>query len=60
MNCRSTDAIAFHPWEDTATDPPFVEKAAQRFDREERRRQPPYERALDLGTGSEIWGIELA
>jgi cyclopropane fatty-acyl-phospholipid synthase-like methyltransferase len=30
------------------------------FDREERGRQPPYGRALDLGTGSGIWGIELA
>ncbi len=30
------------------------------FDREERGRQPPYGRAVDLGTGSGIWGIELA
>ena len=52
--------IGFHPWEDAAADPPFVAKAAQMFDREERGRQPPYGRALDLGTGSGIWGVELA
>jgi len=60
MNYRLAYAIGFHPWEDAAADPPFVTKAAQMFDREERGRQPPYGRALDLGTGSGIWGIELA
>ena len=60
MNYRLAYAIGFHPWEDAAADPPFVAKAAQMFDREERGRQPPYGRALDLGTGSGIWGIELA
>jgi SAM-dependent methyltransferase len=60
MNYRLAYAIGFHPWEDAATDPPFVEKAARMFDREERGRQPPFGRALDLGTGSGIWGIELA
>jgi len=60
MNYRLAYAIGFHPWEDAAGDPPFVAKAAQMFDREERGRHPPYGRALDLGTGSGIWGIELA
>ena len=60
MNYQLAYAIGFHPWEDAATDPPFVAKAAQMFQREERGRQPPYGRALDLGTGSGIWGIELA
>ena len=60
MNYRLAYAIGFHPWEDAAADPPFVAKAAQMFDHEERGRQPPYGRALDLGTGSGIWGIELA
>ena len=30
------------------------------LDREENGRQPPYGPALDVGTGSGIWGIELA
>jgi SAM-dependent methyltransferase len=60
MNYHLAYAIGFHPWEDAATDPPFVARAAQMFDREEEERQPPYGRALDLGTGSGIWGIELA
>jgi SAM-dependent methyltransferase len=60
MNYHLAYAIGFHPWEDAATDPPFVARAAQMFDREEAERQPPYGRALDLGTGSGIWGIELA
>jgi len=60
MNYRLAYAIGFHPWEDAAADPPFVAKTTQMFDREERGRQPPYGRALDLGTGSGIWGIELA
>lgn len=58
MNWRLAYAIGFHPWEDT--DPPFARKIAELFDREERGRQPPYGLALDLGTGSAIWGIELA
>ena len=60
MNHRLAYAIGFHPWEGAAADPPFVAKAAQVFDREERGRQPPYGRALDLGTGSGISGIEHA
>ena len=60
MNYRLAYAIGFHPWEDAAADPPFVAKAAQMFDREGLGRRPPRGRALDLGTGSGIWGIELA
>lgn len=60
MNYRLAYAIGFHPWEDAAADPPFVAKAAQMFSREEAGLQPPYGRALDLGTGSGIWGVELA
>ena len=60
MNYRVAYAIGFHPWEDAAGDPPFVAKAAQMFDREGLGRRPPRGRALDLGTGSGIWGIELA
>ncbi len=58
MNWRFAYAIGFHPWEDT--DPPFARKISELFDREEKGRVPPYGLALDLGTGSGIWGIELA
>jgi SAM-dependent methyltransferase len=58
MNWRFAYAIGFHPWEDT--DPPFARKIAELFDREEKGREPPYGPALDLGTGSGIWGIQLA
>jgi SAM-dependent methyltransferase len=58
MNWRFAYAIGFHPWEET--DPPFVRKISQLFDREQEGRQPPYGLALDLGTGSGIWGLELA
>jgi SAM-dependent methyltransferase len=58
MNWRFAYAIGFHPWEDT--DPPFAQKISELVDREEKGRVPPYGLALDLGTGSGIWGIELA
>ena len=60
MNYRLAYSIGFHPWEDAASDPPFVEKAAELFAREEEGRKAPFGRALDIGTGSGIWGIELA
>jgi SAM-dependent methyltransferase len=58
MNWRFAYAIGFHPWEDT--DPPFARKISELFDREEMGREPPHRLALDVGTGSGIWGIELA
>lgn len=58
MNWRFAYTIGFHPWEDT--DLPFARKISELFSREEKGREPPYGRALDLGTGSGIWGIELA
>ena len=60
MNWRFAYAIGFHPWEDAATDPPFAKKFSDLLHCEEKGRQPPYGPALDLGTGSGIWGIELA
>ncbi|MBW2508555.1 MAG: class I SAM-dependent methyltransferase [Deltaproteobacteria bacterium] len=60
MNYRVAYSIGFHPWEDAANDPPFVEKVAELFEREEQGHQAPYGSALDIGTGSGIWGIELA
>ena len=60
MNYRAAYSIGFHPWEDAATDPPFVNKFYELIDREENGRSAPFGAALDLGTGSGIWGIELA
>jgi len=60
MNYRLAYSIGFHPWEDAATDPPFVNKFHELILREESGRSPPFGTALDLGTGSAIWGIELA
>jgi len=60
MNWRFAYTIGFHPWGDAVTDPPFAKKISELFDREEKGREPPYGPALDLGTGSGIWGIELA
>jgi len=58
MNWKFAYTIGFHPWEDT--DQEFSKSLASLIDREEKDRQPPYGRALDIGTGSAIWGIELA
>jgi SAM-dependent methyltransferase len=60
MNYQLAYRLGFHPWEDAATDPPFVDKIEQLFAREEEARQPPYGKVLDLGTGSAIWGVRLA
>jgi SAM-dependent methyltransferase len=60
VNYKLAYAIGFHPWEDAAADPPFVEKIAEILDRERNGSEPPFGPALDLGTGSGIWAIELA
>lgn len=60
MNYRLAYLLGFHPWEDAATDAAFAEKISEMFEREESGREPPYGGALDIGTGSGIWGIELA
>jgi SAM-dependent methyltransferase len=52
--------LGFHPWEDLAEHPPFVEKLTELFEREESGREPPYGPALDLGCGSGVWGVPLA
>jgi hypothetical protein len=56
MNYRFAYAVGFHPWEDAEGDPPFAKRISEIFDREESGRWPPYGPALDLGTGSGIWG----
>ena len=52
--------IGFHLWEDAEGQPSFTDKFSTLLDREESGRQPPYGPALDVGTGSGIWGIKLA
>jgi Methyltransferase domain len=60
MNYRLAYAIGFHPWEDLAEHPPFAGKLLELVAREEDGDGPPYGSALDLGTGSAVWGTELA
>jgi 2-polyprenyl-3-methyl-5-hydroxy-6-metoxy-1,4-benzoquinol methylase len=60
MNYRFAYAVGFHPWEDAEGDPPFAEKISEMFDREESGGEPPYGPALDLGTGSRVWWVQLA
>ena len=52
--------IGFHPWEDAEAHAPFVTRMSELLDEEEAGREPPYGAALDLGTGSGIWAVQLA
>ena len=60
MNYQLAYAIGFHPWEDLAGHSPFAGKLLELVAREEDGYGPPYGPALDLGTGSAVWGVELA
>jgi SAM-dependent methyltransferase len=60
VNYRLAYAIGFHPWEDFADHPPFANSLLALVAREESGRTPPYGPALDLGTGSGVWGVKLA
>ena len=60
MNYTLAYAIGFHPWENLADHPPFAEKLLQLVAREEHGYGPPYGPALDIGTGSAVWGVQLA
>jgi SAM-dependent methyltransferase len=59
VNYRLAYALGFHPWEDLAEHPPFAEKLMELVAREEFD-DPPYGPALDIGTGSGVWGVRLA
>jgi 2-polyprenyl-3-methyl-5-hydroxy-6-metoxy-1,4-benzoquinol methylase len=60
VNYQLAYRIRFHPWEDAEGHAPFVEKFSELLGEEERGRDAPYGAALDLGTGSGIWAIQLA
>jgi hypothetical protein len=60
MNYGLAYAIGFHPWEDLAEHPPFADRLLELVAREEGGREAPYGPALDLGTGSAVWGVQLA
>jgi SAM-dependent methyltransferase len=60
MNYELAYRIGFHPWEDAENQALFTEKLDELLDDEERRRPPPHGPALDIGTGSGIWGVQLA
>ncbi len=60
MNYALAYALGIHPWEDLADHPPFAEKLLELVAREENGSGPPHGAALDLGTGSGVWGVQLA
>jgi SAM-dependent methyltransferase len=60
MNYEFAYRIGFHPWEDAEEQPSFTGKITELLEREESEREPPYGPALDIGTGSGIWGVLLA
>jgi SAM-dependent methyltransferase len=49
----------FHPWEEREQ-PEFVKRFSRLIYREENGRKPPFGAALDIGTGSAIWALQLA
>jgi SAM-dependent methyltransferase len=60
MNYRLAYALGFHPWEDLADHEPFAKTLLELVAREENGAGPPYGSALDIGTGSGVWGVQLA
>jgi SAM-dependent methyltransferase len=51
--------VGLTPWERMPT-LPIGEQAVALLEREERGREPPYGRTLDLGCGSGFWSVRLA
>jgi methylase of polypeptide subunit release factors len=60
MNYRLAYAIGFHPWEDLADHPPYADTLMELVAQEERDGIGPHGKALDIGTGSGVWGVRLA
>ena len=59
MNYRVAYALGFHPWEDLAEHPPFADKLLELVARDENG-DGAHGPALDIGTGSGVWGVQLA
>lgn len=53
-------ALGIHPWEGLADHPPFARTLMGLVALDEEGREPPFGRALDVGTGSGVWGVRLA
>jgi SAM-dependent methyltransferase len=60
VNYRLAYATGFHPWEDLPRHAPFAGKLLDLVAHDEDGSGPPYGSVLDLGTGSAVWGVELA
>ena len=60
MDYKLAYRLGFHPWEDLAEHPPFADKLLGLVARDEGPNGPPHGPALDIGTGSAVWGIRLA
>jgi SAM-dependent methyltransferase len=60
VNYRLAYRVGFHPWEDAERQSGFVGTFEALLATQESGREPPYGKALDVGTGSGIWGIKLA
>jgi hypothetical protein len=60
VNYQLAYRLGFHPWEDLAEHPPFADTLLKLIARDEHGSEPPHGKALDLGTGSAVWGVRLA
>jgi SAM-dependent methyltransferase len=59
MNYQLAYRIGFHPWEDAEDQETFRRTIFENVAQEEARYGAPFGAALDLGTGSGIWAVEL-
>jgi SAM-dependent methyltransferase len=60
MNYRLAYAVGFHPWEGLVKHEPYARALLELVAQEEDVSGPPFGSALDIGTGSAVWGVELA
>src|SRR5262245_39840393 len=60
MNYRLAYALGFHPWEALVKHQPYAGALFSLVARDEDASGRPFGSALDLGTGSAVWGVELA
>jgi len=59
MNYQAAYRVGFHPWEDAEHCPEFSGRLLELVADEETG-TAPFGRALDVGTGSGIWGVAMA